>query len=160
MARYRGGFQTAGLGDVFGVPMVSGGGMGCHRSLWTELGGQDPTVGYGGEDADFSLRAHREGAEVAFVGDAVYHVRLRRGLASTFRQGRRFGATRVRLYRRHRAEVGARPDPPRRVLRRWAGLLRRLPSVRRPGPRLVWVWQLGRSIGRVQGSVTERTWYP
>lgn len=160
MARYRGSFQTTGLGDVFGVPMVSGGGMGCRRSLWLELGGQDPTVGYGGEDADFSLRAARLGATAAFVGDAVYHVRLRRGLGPTFRQGRRFGATRVRLYRRHRTEIGIRPDRPGRVLRRWAGLVRRLPTVRRPGPRLVWVWQLGRSIGRLQGSLSERTWYP
>ena len=57
LARYRGSFQTNELGEVFGVTMVSGGGLACRRRLWDELGGQRVELGYGAEDADFSLRA-------------------------------------------------------------------------------------------------------
>jgi glycosyltransferase involved in cell wall biosynthesis len=160
MARYRGSFQTEELGEIFGVPMVSGGGLACRRSLWLELEGQRPAIGYGGEDADFSLRAAGRGVVAAFVPGAVYHVRLRPGLRSSFRQGRRFGATRVLLYRRFRDQTGARPVPLRRLLRVWAGLVLRVPTVRQGGPRLVWTWQLGRRIGHLQGSLTHRTWYP
>ncbi len=159
-ARFRGNFQTTELGEVFGAPMVSGGGFACQRSLWTELDGQCEATGYGGEDVEFSLRANLIGVEPAFVEDAIYHVRLRGGMRSTFRQGRLFSLARVRLYREFGERFDQRPDSLTRLLRNWAGMILRLPSVRRPGPRLVWVWQLGRRVGHLHGSIATRTWYP
>lgn len=160
LAGYRGSFQTGEIGVVFGVPVASGGGLGCRRSLWNELGGQSESLGYGGEDIDFALRANLAGCPPVLAEDAVYHVRLRGGVRRTFIQGHRFARSRVRLYRAHGTDFGAHPDPVTTVVRRWAGLVRRLPLLRRPGPRLVWAFQLGGRVGHLQGSLLERTWYP
>lgn len=160
MARYRGSFQTTALGEVFGISVVSGGGVGCRRSLWLELDGQSEDLGYGGEDIDFALRAQLADVTPTFAPDAIYQVRLREGFAASFRQGRAFGAARVRLYCRHSELIGARPERTISVARRWAGLLSRLPDLFRSGPRDVWGWQLGRRLGHITGSLNERTWYP
>ena len=159
-AAYRGGFQTTELGTAFGVEMVSGGGFSCRRQLWDDLGGQRAEIGYGAEDIDFALRAADRGARPGFVPDAVYHVRLRTGARTSFRQGRQFGAARAMIHALHGQAAGSRPESVGRVLRRWAGLAFRLPNLRHEGPRLVWLWQLGRQIGQLQGSLTHRTWYP
>jgi glycosyltransferase involved in cell wall biosynthesis len=160
LARYRGSFQTAGLGEIFGATMVSGGGFACRRDLWDRLGGHSIETGYGAEDAEFALRAARDGVRPAFVPDAIYHVRLRGGVGASFRQGRTFAAARVRLHRIFGTEFGQRGDSLLRVLRNWAGMALRLPSIREEGPRLVWMWQLGRRVGHLEGSVRERVWCP
>lgn len=159
-ARHRGTFQTEELGEIFGTPMVSGGGFACRRELWDRLGGHSIETGYGAEDVEFALRAAQAGAEPTFVGDAIYHVRLRGGWRSSFRQGRSFAVARVRLYRLFGADLGVRPDSPAQFTRNWGGMLVRLPGLRHTGPRLVWMFQLGRRLGHLEGSWRERTWYP
>lgn len=159
-ARYRGTFQTNGLGEIFGVPMVAGGGFACRRELWDHLGGHRIETGYGAEDLEFALRAAQAGVEPIFVSDAVYHVRLRSGARSSFRQGRSFAVARVRLYRTFGAGFDVAPDSSTRLIRNWVGMLLRLPGIRHEGPRLVWMFQLGRRIGHLEGCVRERTWYP
>ncbi len=159
VARFRN-FQTENLGEIFGVPMPSGGGFGCRRDLWDRLGGQTESFGYGEEDSDFALRASKLGVRAEFVPDAVYHVRHRGGFLSSFHQSRRLGIARVRIYRRSGQELGAEPETLRRVVRSWLGLVARVRSLTSDGDRLNWAWQLGRRIGRLQGSVLERTWYP
>lgn len=160
IADYRGSFQTTGLGEVFGVPVVSSGGVGCRRQLWLELAGQSEALGYGGEDIDFALRANLAGATPVFADGAIYHVRLRDGARASFTQGRRFGRSRVALYSRHRATFGLEAESVPRWLRRCGGLILRLPSIRHRGPRLVWCWQLGLRLGHLHGSLVEKTWYP
>lgn len=159
-ARYRGSFQTTELGHIFGAPMVSGGGFSCTRTIWDALDGQSIATGYGGEDAEFCLRAARHGTTAIFVPDAVYHVRLRAGGRSSFRQGRIFAASRVRLYRDFGAEFGERPLSTGRLVRSWFGMIRRVPWLLQQGTRDLWLWQLGRRVGHLQGSVRDRVWYP
>ena len=160
LADYRGSFQTTELGHLFGVPVVSSGGVGCRRELWLALGGQNEAIGYGGIDIEFALRANLKGSPPVLADGAIYHVRLREDARASFTQGRRFGRSRVTLYRLHRDSFGISPMPLTEVIRRWGGLVRRLPSIRRRGPRLVWCWQLGQRIGHLQGSAAARTWYP
>lgn len=160
LAAYRGRFQTTELGHVFGVPVVSSGGVGCRRELWLALGGQNEAIGYGGIDIEFALRANLRGSPPVLADRAIYHVRLREDARASFTQGRRFGRSRVTLYRLHKESFDVQPMPLTEVVRRWGGLVRRLPSTRRRGPRLVWCWQLGQRIGHLQGSAAARTWYP
>jgi len=160
MVEHRGSFQTSRLGELFGVPVCGGGGMACRRELWNELGGQKLSIGYGGQDVEYCLRAHQVGATAVFAPDAVYHVRLRDKAGSSFHQARLYSVGRVRLYRMHRDHLDHRPETLRRTVRRWAGLVRRLPDLRHPGTRNVWMWQLGIRVGHLQGSLVERTWYP
>ena len=160
VAAYRGSFQTRGLGEIFGIPMVSGGGFACRRDLWDRLGGHSVETGYGAEDAEFAVKASLEAVTPAFVPDAVYHVRLRGDVRSNYRQGRAFAISRVRLYARFRDVVDQPIDSPARVLRNWGGMVLRLRNLGREGPRLVWVWQLGRRVGHLEGSLRHRVWYP
>ena len=160
VARYRGSHQSEQLGEVFGVPVAGGGGMGCTRALWDRLSGQTETFGYGSEDTEFCLRASTLGVTTAFVPDALYHVRHRSGFAASFHQARTQSVTGVHLYKQLGSEFGERPAELRSVLRAWFGLGRRLNALRDPGAAENWAWRFGRLFGRMQGSVLARTWYP
>lgn len=152
--------QISHLAAGYGAPTVSGGGMGCRRELWSRLGGSDESLQFG-EDVDFSLRASRlSGASATFCADARYHVRLRAGARAAFGRGRHHGRAAVHLYKHHGFALGTTPDPPGLLTRVWAGYLVRLPTLVSGGRRLVYAEQLGRRIGRLQGSVAERIWYP
>lgn len=153
-------FQSVRLGRHFGVDVVASGGVGCRRDLWNELGGSDESFRYA-EDIDFSLRvAERGGVHPHFCGEAVYHVRLRDGAVVGFRRGRYRGVAEVQLYRRHRAECGARPDALLRAIARWCRLVVQLPVLANPSKRAHWAEQAGRRVGRLSASVRERVWYP
>ncbi|MEM9204135.1 MAG: glycosyltransferase family A protein [Actinomycetota bacterium] len=160
LAKFRGSFQTTGLGNIFGATMVSGGGFACRRDLWNRLDGHCIETGYGAEDAEFALRASLAGVTPSFVPDAVYHVRLRGGDRASFRQGRVFAMSRVRLYRTFGAAFDHSADSPARIMRNWAGMMLRMRNLHHEGPRLVWMWQLGQRIGYLQGSLRYRVWYP
>jgi glycosyltransferase involved in cell wall biosynthesis len=160
-AAVRGSFQTDQLGVVMGVEVASGGGAGCHREAWERVGGNSLSFFHSGEDIDFSLRLTRElGISPVLVTAAVYHVRLRSGAGRAFTQGVRFARAAVSLYKLHGAALGAKPEPARHILRRWAGLVARLPGVVEKHRRSKWFWQLGYRLGRLRGSFTERVWYP
>ena len=161
VAAARGSFQTRELGSVFGMPVASGGGSGCRRSLWEKLGGNSLDFFTSAEDLDFSLRVTRDGGvKPILCGDAVYHVRLRSGFRASFSQAWRFAESSVALYRVHGNSFQARREPTRRTIRRWLGLVWRLPQLLSEQGRLAWSWQLGYRLGRVRGSIRERVWYP
>ena len=147
------------LPEVGATPVASSAGLGCHRSLWHRLGGNDEALRYG-EDIDFSLRASATGTDPVLQPDAVYHVRLRDGVRAAFDRGRHHGRASVDLYVRHGRERGDRPDRPGLLARVWAGYVLRLPTLVRPSARLVYAEQLGRRLGRLQGSAQQRVWYP
>jgi glycosyltransferase involved in cell wall biosynthesis len=154
------GFQSRHLATVGGTPVVSGGGLGCHRDLWERVDGSDESLPVG-EDIDFSLRASATGAvTAAFVADATYHLRLRTGAAAAFRRGRLHGRAAVRLHRRYGAGHGDRPDPPLLLAKVWLGYLARLPTLTSSERRTVYAEQLGRRVGRLGASFRERVWYP
>ena len=141
------------------TPTVSGGGMGCHRSLWEQLGGMDEALRFG-EDIDFSLRASHAGIEAGFCPEAIYHVRLRQGTAAAFARGLHHGRASVAIYATHRTITGATPDRAGVVIRSWIGYVLRIPSLRSRSARSLFAEQLGRRVGRLQASAKMRVWYP
>lgn len=160
-AAVRGSFQTEELGLVMGVPVASGGGSGCRRDLWNQVGGNSLDFYHSGEDIDFSLRLYEQTGVVPFLAsDAIYHVRLRGGARTAFSQAIRFARASVLLYRVHGPALGAVREPTVRTLRRWLGLVARSPGVLERKRRLKWIWQVGYRIGRIRGSIDERVWYP
>lgn len=160
-AEPRGTFQVHKLGTVLGVPVISGGGSGCRREVFNAIGGNDRSFNRAGEDIDFSLRVTKLGhIEPHLCQAATYHVRVRSSPADSFRQGYRFAQSAVALYRRHGSWTGSQPMGWVELMRRWAGLVRRLPEVRRHGGRLKWAWQLGTRLGHLVGSLQQRKWYP
>jgi len=160
VATHRGGFQTRDLGRLFDVPVVSSGGSGVRRTLWNHLGGHSEVIGYGGEDLDFALRAHRIGVSPTFCHDALYHVRLRSFPAASYRQGVAFSRSVVSLYHDHGRALGAPNASVVEVVRRWAGLAKRLPTIHQRGARLLWSFQLGQRVGHLGACLKQRTWSP
>jgi glycosyltransferase involved in cell wall biosynthesis len=150
-------FQSDGIEHLFGYPIVNGA-SGWRRDLWQALGGNDESLDFSGEDHDMALRAVlHEGVVPHFAADAVYHCGRRQGLPSTFRQARRYGRAQALLYRRYgRGRPGARP-PVVLALKQWAWLLKHAGDSRDPDRETLWAWRAGLRVGRLEGSVHERT---
>ena len=152
--------QTTALTRFDGVPVVAGGGFGCRRGVWHQVGGNDETFGTG-QDIDFSMRVAALGTVTPyFCADAVYCVRVRRTTRSAFRQGRRMARAAVRVHKVHTSHVRPQPDATRRWLRRWVALTLRVRGLRVETNRPRWAFDIGHEIGRITGMISYRTWYP
>jgi glycosyltransferase involved in cell wall biosynthesis len=152
--------ESDNLGRMFGLPALGGGAAGFQRWVWEELGGTDPSWDRTGEDFDLSFRmALQLELEPVLVEDAVCRIRLRGDARSGFRQMRRYGASHVRLWRIYGRPRGYDREPLGGVLRQWGWLLAHLPDLRDPARRSRWARLAGRRVGRLEGSIRERTVY-
>jgi glycosyltransferase involved in cell wall biosynthesis len=157
----RSAYQGERIEEIFDLPALNGGGSGWHRDLWTALGGNDEALDFTGEDHDMSIRAFlHEGVTPRFVPEAVYHYRRRSGVRATWRQARRYGRAHVWLYRAYGRNRGAGAPAPGMVARQWAWLVKHLPDLAVRSRRTAWAWRAGLRLGRLDGSIRERTWYP
>ena len=159
-ATWRGGAARNERNHIFGVPLIPGGGCGSRRELWQRLGGNDEQLGYGAEDVGLSIEAHLAGVEIIFVDDAPYHVRLRTNARAAYRQAKIFGEAHVTLAQRYQHQLDIERLSIRQFLRAWVGLAKRLPMALDQRRRPMWMWQLGRRVGRLTGSMKRRMWYP
>jgi GT2 family glycosyltransferase len=138
------------------LPYAAGGTLGIRRNVFESVGGFDEAVMYA-DCADLCWRVQLDlGVELKFVPEAVLHYRYRRSLREMFAQQRRYGLAEVGMYSRYRNR-GVERIPIRRSLERWKRILRRLPSLRHRAGRAWWVTEFGNRIGRIQGSVSNRT---
>jgi glycosyltransferase involved in cell wall biosynthesis len=150
-------FQSEGIEHLFGYPIVNGA-SGWRRDLWLALGGNDESLDFSGEDHDMALRALlHEGVTPHFAEDAVYHCGRRQGLRPTFTQARRYGRAQVVLYSRYgRGRAGA-ATPLGLALKQWAWLVKHAAGARDPAQQTLWGWRAGLRVGRLEGSLRERT---
>jgi glycosyltransferase involved in cell wall biosynthesis len=150
-------FQSERIGEMFGLPVLSGAGFGCQRWLWDLVGGIDEDFGTTGEDFDFSMRIFEtNGVEPLLVESAAYHYRLRSGARGTFRQARRYGASHAQLYARHgrgRADGKANTLD---AMRDWWWIATRAPLAALGQRRENWATHAGRRLGRLIGSIKYR----
>lgn len=152
--------QTKGLNHFGGIPVVSGGGFGCRRDLWEQVGGNDESF-RAGQDIDFSLRvAALDTITPHFCGDAEYCVRARTTTRGAFRQGKRMGRAAIRLHKVHTAHLRPEPEATRQWMRRWVALVLRLRGLRQTENRPRWAFDVGREVGRLMGMLAHRTWSP
>lgn len=138
------------------LPYAAGGNLGMWRTVFEEVGTFDESLRRA-EDIDFSWRAHELGIGVHYVDDAVLHVRMRETARAVFRSALRGGLAEPGLYRRH-----GRHGMPRagwdEVRREWRWLVRRVPAViRGEADRQQWAHWAGKRVGRVVGSLRNRT---
>ena len=146
------------LGRFHGVPVVSGGGLGCRRALWELAGGSNPDFRTG-QDIDFALRVARVPAvRTGLAADATYHMRLRSGARTAFDQGERFGRAWLRLHAEHRDVVTGPTLSARDWARRWMALAFRARRLGDPVQRIRWSFDVGYELGRIRGAITYRTW--
>ena len=147
-------FQTTSVETIFRHPAIAGCGLGCHRSLWERLGGNDERIL--AEDTDFSIRAHLLGV-TAVLADAVYHYRLRDETRSAFGRGMRQARSEAQIFKEYGSE-DQRPSM-RSAIRRWQRAASSVRGIRTPDGRLRAMRLLGGVAGRVWGSVEFRTRY-
>jgi GT2 family glycosyltransferase len=155
----RSGTQSAALQHGLGfLPFGSGGTLGVQYPVFATLGGFADDMDYA-EDVDFCWRAQLSGVPIYFVPDAVVRYRYRPSLRLMFRQHRNFGRASALLYRTYR-ESGMPGRPTRACLHEWWGLSKGFVLIRSRADAARWSRRLGRSVGRLQGSLRYRVWYP
>ena len=140
------------------LPFGSGGTLGVQYTTFEDLGGFADDMDYA-EDVDFCWRAQLAGVPIFFVSDAVVRYRYRPSLRSMYRQHRNFGRASALLFRTY----GSRGMPGRSTgacLREWWGIGKGFLVIRSRADAARWCRRLGRGVGRLEGSVRYRTWYP
>jgi glycosyltransferase involved in cell wall biosynthesis len=152
-----GAFQRDGIEEVFGYPVVAGV-SGWQRWLWQDLGGNDETLTFTGEDFDMAIRAHiNYGIAPYFEPDAIYRITRRAGFRSNFRQARRYGRASTVLYMRYGRGRTDRRAELRRSLKSWLWLATHVFTLRRPDGAIVWARLAGTRCGRLEQSIRSRT---
>lgn len=149
-----------GLASALGfLEYATGASIGVWVDVFEELEGFDETHPFGGDDVEFSWRAQLAGHDVAFAGGAITHYRYRSDLRGTLRQARLYGVADALLYRRFRQHV--RRPRLRHLVKAYLRLVRRVTDVGRgPGPRGAWLRDVFNRVGRLQGSLRFRVFYP
>jgi GT2 family glycosyltransferase len=151
--------QTGALLDGFGfLPFGMGCSLGFQRDVFESLGGFREEATYC-EDVDICWRGQLAGYEIAFVPDAIVHYRPRPTAREMYRQHRNFAYARVFLYREFRAD-GMRRQTGREALAEWWAVAKGILRLRNRTELARWSRRLGRCVGRLQGSVRYRVWYP
>lgn len=171
------------------LPHASSSNLGIRTALFRRLGGFDPAVRFL-QDTDLCWRAQLAGADLAYVPDAVVHMRLRASLRGAWRQGRgngmgqrwlaaRYGAVasahRARVAtgspvadRAARAAADAHGDVghrlsrswPRRIARRAALVGGEVLRIRSRGDVAALSWSTGFGLGYALGGLPDPAPYP
>jgi glycosyltransferase involved in cell wall biosynthesis len=146
------------LGDHFGVLPSAGGSIGITRSVFQRVGGfpDDLPRMY---DIAMSWEVQFAGTSLHYVPDALYRVRYRSSLLDLFRQGLAGASCAPLLYKRYR-RAGMRRRSVGDVLRSWARLALHLSSARTKADLAPLAVRLGRELGRLNGSVRHRVFFP
>jgi glycosyltransferase involved in cell wall biosynthesis len=156
---WRPGFPRHELPDALGfLPFAVGANCGVRASVFREFNGWREDYVGGGDDVEFSWRAHLASYRVGFAPDAVIHYRYRRGLRALARQYYWYGLGEPRLYRDFRP-VGAPRSGVVDGLLWWARLVRHLPDLARPDSRGNWIRRAAYGWGRLRGSVRYRAMF-
>jgi len=136
---------------------AGGCGLGIKRSLHERVAGFDETLGRN-MDTDYCIRVQLLGVEFHFTPEAVVHIRLPSESGRRFHQGRVWAVNTVMLYKKYGQRNESAVRLWMRYLRRWIGLLRRLPQLNSKPGRAAWLWSLAWQLGRLQGSI--EYWVP
>lgn len=132
--------------------------LGLSRSDFESVGGFDETLRCG-EDADLGIRLSEAGCELCYCPAARVVMRDRGSSRGQFLQFIQYGRWDVAVYRKHRGRALRRP-PLADAIREWGSLLVHVPWLLDRKRRRSWVTSAGQRIGRLVGSVRERTFLP
>jgi glycosyltransferase involved in cell wall biosynthesis len=144
--------------DHFGVLPSAGGSVGITRTVFEAVGGfpEDFPRMY---DIAMSWEVQFSGTSLHHVPDAVYRVRHRDTLRDLFRQSLAGASCAPLLYKRYR-RAGMRRRTVPQMLRSWARLIIKLARARKKTELARFVVQLGRELGRLNGSLRHRVFFP
>ena len=130
------------------IPFGHGCNFGVRREVAASIG-FDEGVRIGA-DADFSVRAHLAGVDLAWLPGATVHYRFRPTVRSRWTQAVAYGRASYHLHQ----VVGVEWGPVTRVrsqLRRIGWLVRSVPRLHRRDRRARWMWTLALVVGEIVG---------
>jgi glycosyltransferase involved in cell wall biosynthesis len=164
------GANETGLGRTAYPPFAaytSGNCLGMSKAVFMAAGGFDEGLA-SLEDVDFCIRAHLEGFELAFVPEAVMHVRFRDTLPGLARQNYTYTKGLVCLAKRYRQHQprGWLRGRIRRNLSAWSGLVPEYVAVNfgpgrgDPLARAVHRWKRAGAAGKIAGMLRYRSLPP
>lgn len=157
LARHRGSFASTAPGEVApGIPHTGSCNFGVQREAIEEIGGLSPLPV--GEDAMTSYELWRAGIPLHWEDDALLHYRFRESARERWHQARAYGEGSVSFLSLLHAEGVAVPSR-WQGLRSWAWLVRTLPRLRDPEVAPRWQYTAGYRLGRIEGSIRQRTFY-
>ena len=137
------------------TPFASTNNLGVRRTTMEELGGFRESLHHG-EDIDLCLRASVRGYHLGWDPEAAVRVRQRTALSSVARQFFAYGRSEVTVYRLHR-DTAVPVVPIRRMLWPSVLVLATLPRLLSRSRRRSWVQSASRHVGRLVGSIENRT---
>ncbi len=149
--------QPAATRQLGFLPAALGANLAVRRSAFDAVGGFSEEL-VTGEDIDLSWRLQLAGFRFAPAPGAVVAKRERSRVGLVFRQARTYGRCGPALFRRYQSE-GARRDLAG-ALRAWIWLVVALPTLVRPRRRAAWARTAAVRLGRLEGSVAERVFFP
>lgn len=137
------------------LPYAGAGGLGIVKSVHDAVNGFDTTLKAmaGQEDTDYCIRVQLSGTPLAFVPDAVMHVRFRDTVSGVFRQAWAWAESGAHVHRRYAPEAAAES------LRRLAydltrHLMWKLMRLRTRTDLAQWIWLAGWCGGLVNARWT------
>lgn len=145
--------QEHGLQKIWYPPWhlhAGGGSIGCKKHLFESLHGFDESMIYL-EDTELCFQAQEHGVKMAFIADAVVHIRRRSSLWRHYQQSRNYAEYNVILARRYQPTGGFHWNCHRQFLKDCLILLHRIRQLRSEQHRYAWAWMFGRQVGRIRG---------
>ncbi len=141
------------------LPYAFGANFGAWKIQYQSIGGCDESMTAAGDDIDFCWRAQMAGMTFAHEPKAVVAYRLRSEIASAWKQMRMYGSASAMLHKKYKRHGFKKPSG-RALLTEIAALTLLnpvLPHSVTKMPRGKWVTHAGFFVGKVQGSIRERT---
>ncbi len=149
--------QAASTRQLGFLPAALGANLAVRRRAFDAVGGFAEELATG-EDIDLSWRLQLAGFRFAEAPSAVVAKRELTQFDQVFRHARTYGRCGPVLFRRYRSE-GARRDLTG-ALRAWAWVVVALPTLLRPARRATWARSAAVRLGRLEGSLAERVFFP
>jgi GT2 family glycosyltransferase len=131
--------------------------LAVRRSAFEGVGGFAEELA-ANEDIDLCWRLQLNGSRFVIAPDAVVAKRERPDFRQAFRQGAAYGRNSPNLFSRYRS-VGAHRNLAG-AAKSWAWLLVSVPGLLQRGRRAHWARTAGMRVGRLQGSVRQRVFFP
>jgi GT2 family glycosyltransferase len=110
-------------------------------------------------DVEFSWRAQVRGYRLGFAASALSYYRHRTTRRELLRQFYGWGRADAQLYRDFRAN-GYHRAPRSGIARTWFHRLERIGTLRDPTARNIWLVDAARALGRLEGSIRFRVYFP
>jgi GT2 family glycosyltransferase len=136
--------------------------VGGNCAIWTDvfkaIGGWNERYPRA-NDVEFSWRAQVHGYRLGFAANALSYYRHRATRRELLRQFYGWGRADAQLYRDFRAN-GYRHAPKSGIARTWFHLLKRIVTLRDDTAQNIWLVDVARALGRLEGSIRFRVYFP